>query len=157
MPTPRFTRFRPSSESASRIKASLPRLNTSAEIALRSSLWALGLRFRLHLRTLPGNPDIVLPRHRAVIFVDGDFWHGRHWTSRRERLERGSNPEYWVAKLADNIRRDRAVTRRLRRAGWRVIRVWESDIKRDAGAVATRIMRLLTAKVGPLRQARKRV
>jgi len=147
MPAPRFTRFRPSSESASRIKANLPRLNTSVEIRLRSSLWALGLRFRLHVRALPGNPDIVLRRHRAVIFVDGDFWHGRRWRLRRERLEHGSNSEYWIAKIEDNIRRDRAVTRRLRQAGWRVIRVWESDIKRDAGAVAARVMRLLEPEV----------
>ncbi len=148
MSAPRFTHFRPSSESASRIKANLPRLNTSAEIALRSRLWAAGLRFRLHARTLTGNPDIVLPRYRAVIFVDGDFWHGRRWSSRRKRLERGSNPEYWIAKIENNIRRDRAVTRKLRRAGWCVIRVWESDIKRDADTAATRVMHILAAKNG---------
>jgi DNA mismatch endonuclease (patch repair protein) len=145
MTAPRFSSFRPSSESASRIKASLPRQNTSPEITLRRKLWALGLRYRLHVRALPGNPDIVLPRYRAVIFVDGDFWHGRRWTSRRKRLERGSNPEYWIAKLANNIRRDRAVTRRLRRAGWRVIRVWESDITLDPGTVVTQIIRVLSA------------
>jgi DNA mismatch endonuclease (patch repair protein) len=108
------------------------------------------------VRTLPGNPDIVLPRHRAVIFVDGDFWHGRRWSLRRERLAQGSNSEYWIAKIENNIRRDRNVTRKLRLAGWRVIRVWESDIKRDAAAVATRVRRLLATKMVPPRQPRKR-
>lgn len=141
MPAPRFTAFRSSSESASRIKARLPRLNTSPEVTLRSRLWALGLRFRIHVRALPGNPDIVLPRYRTVVFVDGDFWHGRRWQSRRARLARGSNSVYWIAKIEANIARDRAVTTELRRAGWRVIRVWESDIRTDADAVATKIVR----------------
>ena len=143
MAAPRFIGFRPSTESASRIKARLPRLNTSAEIALRKCLWALGLRFRIHARSLPGKPDIVLPRFRTVIFVDGDFWHGRRWRSRRAQLARGSNPVYWIAKIEANIARDRRNTATLRRAGWQVIRVWESDFHGDTEAVTTRVARLL--------------
>ena len=138
MPTPRFTRFRPSSASASRIKADLPRLNTSPETALRSSLWALGLRFRLHVRTLPGNPDIVLPRHRAVIFVDGDFWHGRAWFEKR--VAPATNSDFWIAKFERNHRRDRVVDLTLRKNGWSVLRLWGSEVKRAplAGALKVR-------------------
>jgi DNA mismatch endonuclease (patch repair protein) len=75
-----------------------------------------------------------------VIFVDGDFWHGRNWEVRRAKLAVGSNAEYWVSKIERTRQRDRWVTAHLRRLGWRVIRVWESDIRRDEGEVARRLL-----------------
>lgn len=134
---PSFRRLTPSSEAASRWGRANRKRDTAPELLLRSSLWRIGLRFRVHRGDLPGNPDIVLPRHHAVIFCDGDFWHGRHWAKRKTKLEHGANAGYWVAKIERNRRRDRARVRDLRKLGWRVIRVWESDVMRNPERAAS--------------------
>jgi DNA mismatch endonuclease (patch repair protein) len=127
---PRFDRLRPSSAGASRIKRRNKARGTEAELALRRQLWTLGLRYRLHARDLPGKPDIVFRRKRVAVFVDGDFWHGRHWEERRSKLASGHNAGYWLAKIGYNRDRDRHNTTLLETAGWRVIRLWETDVKR---------------------------
>jgi DNA mismatch endonuclease (patch repair protein) len=109
------------------------------ELLLRRAIWRLGLRYRLHDDRLPGAPDIVLKRHRAVVFVDGDFWHGRHWRKRRVRLAAGANANYWIAKIERNRTRDRSISRALMRLGWKVIRVWESDVQSDPDRIAREI------------------
>jgi DNA mismatch endonuclease, patch repair protein len=103
--------------------------NTTPELAVRSLVHRLGFRFRLHGVDLPGSPDLVLPKHRAVIFVHGCFWHGH--SCRRKRPKPQTNVEYWQAKIERNCRRDRRVRRRLRSAGWRVLVVWECQATRD--------------------------
>jgi len=116
--------------------------DTTSELALRHALWRRGLRFRIHRANLPGTPDIVFPGAKLVVFVDGDFWHGNQWRLRGlERLEDQfrdcGNSEYWVRKISRNVVRDEESTTALEAGGWRVIRVWESDIKRDlSGCVA---------------------
>lgn len=110
--------------------------DTSAELLLRKALWHRGLRYRLHVRKLPGKPDIVFPRDQIVVFVDGDFWHGRDWEKRKAKLERGANSDYWVPKIEYNIERDKRNTLELQNQGWAVVRLWETDIKNDLeGAV----------------------
>jgi len=137
MPTvPRYSQFRPASPLASAIKRRNRSRDTRAEIDLRRELWRRGLRYRLHDRALPGKPDLIFRRARVLIFVDGDFWHGRHWKTRRARLARGSNAAYWIPKIEANIARDRCTTRTLRRLGWCVIRVWETDIIANVPGVA---------------------
>jgi len=93
---------------------------------VRSILHRLGLRFRLHERTLPGTPDIVLKRHKTVIFVHGCFWHGHE-------CGRGKAPsarlEFWIPKLQRNRERDRANAASLRKLGWRVLTVWECELR----------------------------
>lgn len=132
-----------SSPAASRAKQRTPRRDTTPERALRRELWRRGLRYRLHGRGIRGVPDIVFARQRLLVFCDGDFWHGRDWAVRRKRLERGSNGPYWIAKIEANMRRDETTTSVLIASGWRVIRVWEGDIMRDASAVAETIAALL--------------
>jgi DNA mismatch endonuclease (patch repair protein) len=127
MATPRFTGS-PSSELASKVKRLTRGRDTRPELLLRRALWALGLRYRVVCRGLPGRPDIVFARARVVIFCDGDFWHGKNWRTRKRKLLRGSNSEYWVAKIESNIIRDRRTTARLKANGWTVIRLWESEI-----------------------------
>ena len=112
----------------------------SPEILLRKLLSSAGVRYRLHPQNVPGHPDLVIRRSRIVVFCDGDFWHGRHWARRRIKLARGWNADYWIAKIERNRRRDRLVTRRLRLLGWRVIRVWESEIQRNPKGVADSIL-----------------
>lgn len=100
--------------------------NTAPEIIVRKNLHRLGYRFRLHRRDLPGNPDIVLPRYKAVIFVHGCFWHG-HDCPRGKRPS--SRQEFWDEKLDRNIERDKVNQETLRKMGWKVIVIWECETK----------------------------
>jgi DNA mismatch endonuclease, patch repair protein len=114
--------------------------NTGPEIALRKALHARGLRYRLN-SPLAGRPDLVFQGARAAVFVDGDYWHGNAWRTRgfasfEAYYGRGSNAEFWLAKIRRNVRRDEDVTNKLTSQGWRVIRVWESDIDADADEAA---------------------
>lgn len=99
------------------------REDTSAEMRVRRFLHASGLRYILHPQGMPGRPDIVLPRRRAVVFVHGCFWHGHTCSHGRARPR--TNTAYWAAKLSDNRKRDRRKAAALRRLGWTVIVVWE--------------------------------
>src|SRR5437016_4643637 len=96
--------------------------DTTPEMLVRRLVHALGFRFRLHVRSLPGTPDLVLPRHRKIIIVNGCFWHLHNCP--RCRIP-SSQRAYWVLKLERNAARDRRTLRKLRRAGWKVLVVWE--------------------------------
>jgi DNA mismatch endonuclease (patch repair protein) len=89
---------------------------------------------------LPGCPDIVFTRPKLAIFCDGDFWHGKDWKVRRRKLGRGTNSDYWLAKIKRNIERDRKTTRQLQEMGWKVMRFWESQILADPSGVAQEIL-----------------
>ncbi len=106
---------------------------------LRSEVWRLRLRFRKHAAGLPGRPDMVFGRARVVVFCDGDFWHGRDWPRLEAQLEKRHNAAYWTAKIARNRERDALNTAALETAGWVVVRLWETDIKRDPAAAALRV------------------
>jgi DNA mismatch endonuclease, patch repair protein len=99
-------------------------------------LWKRGLRYRLNVAALPGRPDIVFVRERVVVFCDGDFWHGRNLVERIAKLNQGHNASYWVAKVQANVARDDRQTRALEAEGWRVVRLWETEIARDVEAAA---------------------
>lgn len=103
--------------------------DTKPERTVRRLLHALGYRFRLHRKDLPGAPDIVLPARRAVIFVHGCFWHGHH--CRRGARAPHANRAYWLAKIARNRARDAAACDALAAQGWRVATVWECALKRS--------------------------
>lgn len=136
---PRYDAFRPSSETASRIKKKNKRKDTKAEVVLRKSVWRLGLRYRLHRDDLPGKPDLVFPTDQVAVFCDGDFWHGRNWEARKKRLRRGANPKYWIPKIEANMARDREQAKALRRSGWKVVRLWETDILKDPPGAAEKV------------------
>lgn len=101
--------------------------NTRPELIVRSLLHRMGYRFRLHRKSLPGKPDIVLPKYQSVILVHGCFWHG-HEGCRRSRRPK-SNLDFWDRKLSDNKRRDHAVKEALKSNGWSVLVVWECETK----------------------------
>jgi DNA mismatch endonuclease, patch repair protein len=136
---PRYSAFRPASTSASEVKRRNRARDTKAELLLRRALWSRGLRYRLHDTRLPGKPDIVFRQARLVVFVDGDFWHGRNWRRRRAKLARGSNAAYWIPKIEANIARDRDVTQALKEAGWSVLRFWETDVLKLAEEIADQV------------------
>lgn len=102
--------------------------DTKPELRVRKHLHALGLRFRLHARGLPGRPDIVFSSRRLVIFVHGCFWH-RHKNCSKARLPR-SRLDYWLPKLERNVSRDREHVRELKKLGWRVMTIWECQTSR---------------------------
>lgn len=145
---PRYTGCTPASALASGVKRRNPKVGTRAELALRRALWRLGLRYRLNDRRLPGRPDLVLARYRTAVFVDGDFWHGRDWESRVARLAAGSNATYWIAKIAYNRERDRRNDALLAGLGWRVRRLWETDVLKDPPGVAAELADWLRASAG---------
>ena len=111
------------SELMSRIK----NRNTRPEMTVRSMLHRMGYRFRLHRADLPGKPDIVLPRYKTVIFVHGCFWH-RHKDCRFAYTPK-SRTDFWLKKLESNAIRDQQVKTDLERLGWRVITVWECELR----------------------------
>jgi DNA mismatch endonuclease (patch repair protein) len=115
----------------SRMMAGIKGRNTKPEVALRSALHRRGLRFRLHVSALPGKPDMVLPRFKALVFVHGCFWH-RH-TGCRLAYNPRSKIEFWSNKFAGTVDRDARQVEALSRAGWRIATVWECAL-RDRGA-----------------------
>ena len=145
-PVPSFKGLRASSS----LRTDLMRRNTReggrAERALRSELWRRGRRFRKHAKDLPGTPDLVFESARLCVFVDGDFWHGRQWTTRRRALASGANSAYWLAKIFANRERDRRQTVALRRQNWNVVRLWETDVLGDLAAAASLVERAMDTK-----------
>lgn len=113
------------------------------EVVLRKTLHAMGFRYRKYMAGLPGRPDIVFPRGKVVVFVDGDYWHGRLVRERGIDALRGyytvEQQPYWIDKLSRNVSRDDRVTAELQSLGWQVLRFWESDIKKDVGRAAHRV------------------
>jgi len=102
--------------------------DTRPELAVRRALHGAGFRYRLHDRRLPGKPDIVLPKWKAVVLVQGCFWHAHY--CRLCKIP-SSNTEYWTQKLARNKARDEKNVAALRRLGWRVFLIWECRLKSD--------------------------
>jgi DNA mismatch endonuclease (patch repair protein) len=142
--SPSYKGLKPSSAAASSAaRACSRKSDTRCEVILRSLLWRTGARFRKNVKTLPGKPDIVFPTQRLAVFCDGDFWHGRNWEARREKLARGSNAHYWTTKIARNRERDQRNTRQLESQGWTVLRLWESDIHHAPEAAKERVLRTL--------------
>ena len=144
--------LKPASDRASRAaRGASKKSDTKPEVMLRKDLWRRGLRYRKNVARLPGKPDIVFTRAKVAVFVDGDFWHGRDWETRREKLSRGHNAAYWIRKIDRNLERDRAQEAQLRASGWVVLRAWESDIRRDVSEMSARIAEVVVERARPSR------
>ena len=134
----------------SKTMSAVKSVNTAPEILLRKTLWRMGLRYRLHAKNLPGKPDIVFAKSKVAVFVDGDFWHGRQWRLRgyknlESQFDGVSNKPYWVEKIKRNMARDRKVNAELRKLGWRVVRIWESQMKKDVQKTAGKVKGMVNA------------
>jgi DNA mismatch endonuclease (patch repair protein) len=128
----------------SRIMAAVKSKNTTPEMVVRRLVYGMGYRYRLHVARLPGNPDLVFPRLRKVIFVSGCFWH-MHGCGRC-RIP-ASRRGYWVKKLKRNAARDKRVHRALRRDGWGIMVIWECQtFARVLGRLRARIGRFLSGR-----------
>lgn len=122
-------------EDRSRNMAAIKGKDTKPEMIVRKYLFSRGLRFRVQVKKLPGTPDIVLPKYKTAIFVNGCFWHG-HEGCKYFRLPK-SNVEFWKEKIERNIERDRELMRALLNLGWTVIRIWECELRNKANREET--------------------
>ncbi|GAA4035704.1 DNA mismatch endonuclease Vsr [Sphingomonas rosea] len=126
-------------ERRSRLMSRVPQKNTSPELRVRRAAHALGLRFRIHRRNLPGTPDLVFPKYKVAIFVHGCFWH-RHPGCPKASVPK-TRQEFWEAKFARNVERDRHVDAQLSARGWRVCKLWECETK-DEQTLRERLVRI---------------
>jgi DNA mismatch endonuclease (patch repair protein) len=114
-----------SAEKRKAMMSSIHSFDTKPEMRVRSLLHRMGYRFRVHCKDLPGRPDIVLPRHKKVVFVNGCFWHGHDGCSKL-RIPT-ANRDYWESKIHGNVERDSRRLEQLRQLGWNVFVVWECE------------------------------
>ena len=112
---------------------------TTPERKLARALRSLGFYFAQNVKTLPGKPDFVFRKKKVAIFVDSDFWHGHP----KRFAEPKSNRQYWLPKIARNKNRDKEVTRLLKSRGWKVLRLWEFDVKRNTKQAVNRVLKFL--------------
>lgn len=127
-------------EKRSAIMARIKGQNTKPEILVRKLVHSLGFRFRIHQNTIPGKPDLVLPRHEKIIFVHGCFWHGHVGCSRGDLPS--TNIEFWEKKILGNRKRDTRVRAKLNRGGWQVLVIWQCQTK-DIESLTRRLKRFL--------------
>lgn len=112
-------------------------LNTKPELILRKALWSKNIRFRLHDKSLPGTPDIVIKKYKLAIFVDGEFWHGFNWQNKRETIK--TNRLFWIPKIERNMQKDMRVNKALRDMDYVVFRFWTQDILKNLPKVLNQI------------------
>jgi DNA mismatch endonuclease (patch repair protein) len=113
--------------------------DTRPELVVRAALHKAGFRFRLGSKILPGNPDIILPKHKTAVFIHGCFWHF-HSRCKIAKIPK-SNRAFWIRKFTRNKERDKRKSRELRRLGWKAITVWECQITRDPESIVKKIIK----------------
>ena len=115
--------------------------NTTIEQLLRKELWSRGVRYRKNVASVFGKPDIAFIGKRVAVFCDSEFWHGYNWDVRKHDFK--SRQDFWIPKIERNISRDIEVNEKLREQGWRVLRFWGRDIKKDPAACAEKVIEAL--------------
>lgn len=115
--------------------------DTDLEVMIRSALQKKGLRFRKHVKSLPGTPDVVFTKEKVAVFLDGDFWHGYRFPVWKDSLS-----TFWQEKIQKNRNRDQRNFRKLRREGWIVIRLWKHEIKKNLANCINRISVVVDSK-----------
>ena len=121
----------------SQIMSKIRSRNSKPELILRKALWLKNIRFRLHDKSLPGTPDIVIKKYKLAIFVDGEFWHGFDWKNKRETIK--SNRLFWIPKIERNMQKDIRVNKALRDMDYVVFRFWTQDILKNLPIVINQI------------------
>ena len=116
--------------------------NGKAEQILAKRLWHIGYRYRKNDKRLPGSPDIAISKYKVAVFVDGEFWHGKDWPEKKQRLNR--NREYWIEKIEENIARDSRVNEQLKELGWIPVHFWEKDVLKHTDDCIEKIMNIIS-------------
>lgn len=104
------------------------------EIALRKELWSRGLRYQKNVTKIFGKPDLVFKGKKVAVFCDSEFWHGYNWEERKKDFK--SHQEFWIPKIERNMQRDIEVTEELQKQGWKVLRFWGNEIKKNVSGCA---------------------
>ena len=125
----------------SKLMAKIRAKDTKPEIILRKFLWNIGIRYRINVKKLPGKPDIVISKHKLIIFIDGEFWHGFNWDEKKYKIK--SNRDFWIPKIERNMQRDQEVNEQLKSMGWIVLRFWQQEIKKEFGRCLNEILQHL--------------
>lgn len=128
-----FYTTRQRSYNMSRIKGK----DSKPEMILRKAMWARNIRYRLHDKSLPGKPDIVIKKYKLAIFVDGEFWHGYNWEERQKQIK--TNRSFWIPKIERNMQKDRQTNRALTDMGYTVFRFWSREILKELPKVMNQI------------------
>ncbi len=115
-------------EKRSEVMSKIRKTNTKPELLVRSFLFKNGLRFKIHKKNLSGNPDIVLPKYKTVVFVNGCFWHA-HKNCKYNKMPK-SNTNYWIPKILRNVERDKINEKLLSKLDWKVLTVWECELEK---------------------------
>lgn len=110
--------------------------DTQVERIVFRELAKRGIYFQKYYKRAIGNPDIALPKKKMAIFIDGDFWHGYQFAKLKKRLPK----KYWLEKIERNIKRDKLYRARLKRQGWKIMRIWEHEVKKDFEKAMTRLV-----------------
>jgi len=121
--------------------------NTKPERLFRKALWNMGVRYRLHGKKMPGNPDIFIKKYRLAIFIDGEFWHGYDWENNKEKLQ--TRKAFWTQKIENNIRRDEKANFQLKQMGYEVMRFWANDAVKNTGACVRQVLNYIDNFIEP--------
>jgi DNA mismatch endonuclease, patch repair protein len=113
----------------SHIMSQIKGKGTKPELIFRKGLSKIGIRYRINFKGLPGKPDISNKTKKFVVFIDGEFWHGHNWKTKKSKIK--SNRDFWIPKIERNMQRDRENNKQLQKMGFKVFRFWESEIKKD--------------------------
>jgi DNA mismatch endonuclease (patch repair protein) len=133
----KFRTTHPRSELMKKIRSR----NTKPEIDLRKAISKFGYHYRLNSSKLPGKPDLVFNKFQVVVFVDGEFWHGYKWNSKKKKIK--ANRKYWIPKIERNLKRDKINKKKLEDLGFVVLRFWEHEIKNDIEKCTKKILNSL--------------
>src|SRR5690554_978116 len=112
--------------------------DTKPERCFKKSLWHAGLRYRSNRRRLPGKPDITFIKYKLVVFIDGSFWHGYDWESRKRSIK--SNRGFWIPKIERNMQRDEEINQYYLSRGWAVLRFWDFEVKKELGVCVKKVV-----------------
>jgi DNA mismatch endonuclease, patch repair protein len=123
------------------IMAKIRGKDTSPELAFRRALYARGVRFRVHNKSLPGKPDLSNVSRKFAVFIDGEFWHGHNWEEKKGKLK--SNRGFWIPKIERNMQRDAEITQALQAMGFKVFRFWDFQVKGDLEGCVQEVGRYL--------------
>ena len=118
--------------------------DTKPEMKFRKVLWHSGVRFRVNKIGLPGKPDIANKRLKFVVFIDGEFWHGKDWESKKMSIK--SNRKFWIPKIERNIQRDQEINFQLSKLGFRVFRFWQGDIEKNCGGCLMKVLSYIESR-----------
>ena len=129
-------------EIRSRLMSKIKGTETGSEVSFRKALWHSGIRYRKNYKFLPGKPDIFIKKYGLVIFIDGEFWHGYKWDKKKKKIK--SNRKFWIPKIDRNIQRDKENKIALKKLGLRVIRFWDSEIKKDVDKCVKKVLSKLS-------------